>query len=40
MSCSWQKIWRYPVKSMGGERLAHAKVGPMGIEATGCARRG
>ena len=26
------EIWRYPVKSMGGERLIHAKVGPLGIE--------
>jgi len=26
------EIWRYPVKSMGGERLARATVGPLGIE--------
>jgi len=26
------EIWRFPVKSMGGERLEHAVVGPLGIE--------
>lgn len=26
------EIWRYPVKSMGGERLEEATVGPLGIE--------
>jgi len=25
-------IWRYPVKSMGGERLSRAVVGPLGID--------
>ena len=27
-----QEIWRYPVKSMGGERLDEAILGPLGIE--------
>jgi uncharacterized protein YcbX len=27
-----RNIWRYPVKTMGGEELRHAKVGPLGIE--------
>lgn len=27
-----EQIWRYPVKSMGGERLMTATVGPLGIE--------
>lgn len=27
-----QEIWRYPVKSMQGERLAGATIGPAGIE--------
>ena len=27
------EIWRYPVKSMGGERLSRAKVGPKGISS-------
>lgn len=26
------EIWRYPVKSMAGERLDHAPIGPLGIE--------
>lgn len=26
------EIWRYPVKSMGGERLAEAVLGPLGID--------
>jgi hypothetical protein len=26
------EIWRYPVKTMGGERLARALVGPLGID--------
>ncbi len=26
------QIWRYPVKSMAGERLNHARVGSLGIE--------
>ena len=26
------QIWRYPVKSMAGERLEQARVGPLGIE--------
>lgn len=26
------EIWRYPVKSMAGERLGHARVTPLGIE--------
>lgn len=26
------EIWRYPVKSIGGERLTSASVGPLGIE--------
>lgn len=26
------EVWRYPVKSMGGERLASALIGPTGIE--------
>ncbi len=25
------QLWRYPVKSMGGERLAHSTLGPRGI---------
>ena len=27
-----EQIWRYPVKSMGGERLNHARIGSLGIE--------
>lgn len=27
-----KELWRYPVKSMAGERLARAEVGPAGIE--------
>ena len=27
-----QQIWRYPVKSMGGERLTHARIGSLGLE--------
>ena len=26
------ELWRYPVKSMGGERLEHAWLGPLGVE--------
>lgn len=26
------ELWRYPVKSMGGERLERARIGPLGIE--------
>lgn len=26
------QIWRYPVKSMAGERLKCARIGPLGIE--------
>ncbi len=26
------EIWRYPVKSMAGERVEHIKVGPLGLE--------
>ncbi|MDH4154174.1 MAG: MOSC N-terminal beta barrel domain-containing protein [Nitrospira sp.] len=26
------QIWRYPVKSMAGERLEQARIGPLGIE--------
>jgi len=26
------EIWRYPVKSMGGERLSEAALGPLGVE--------
>ncbi len=26
------QIWRYPVKSMAGERLTHARIGALGIE--------
>jgi uncharacterized protein len=26
------EIWRYPVKTMAGERLARARLGPLGIE--------
>lgn len=26
-----REIWRYPVKSMGGERLQHATLGPLGL---------
>lgn len=26
------ELWRYPVKTMGGERLARARIGPLGIE--------
>lgn len=28
------QIWRYPVKSMAGERLEQARIGPLGIEET------
>jgi uncharacterized protein YcbX len=27
-----EQIWRYPVKSMGGERLNHARIGSLGLE--------
>ena len=27
-----KEIWRYPVKSMAGERLDHAALGPLGLE--------
>ena len=27
-----EQIWRYPVKSMAGERLEHARIGALGIE--------
>lgn len=26
------ELWRYPVKTMGGERLERARIGPLGIE--------
>jgi uncharacterized protein len=26
------EIWRYPVKSMGGERLGEATLGPLGVD--------
>ena len=26
------QIWRYPIKSMGGERLNHSRIGSLGIE--------
>ena len=26
------EIWRYPVKSMAGEQLQHARIGPLGVE--------
>jgi uncharacterized protein YcbX len=26
------ELWRYPVKTMGGERLQRARVGPLGVE--------
>ena len=26
------ELWRYPVKTMAGERLEKATVGPLGIE--------
>jgi uncharacterized protein len=26
------ELWRYPVKTMGGERLRRARIGPLGIE--------
>lgn len=26
------QIWRYPVKSMAGEQIDHARIGPLGIE--------
>jgi len=26
------ELWRYPVKSMAGERLERARIGPLGIE--------
>jgi uncharacterized protein YcbX len=26
------EIWRYPVKTMAGEQLQHARIGPLGIE--------
>ena len=25
------ELWRYPVKSMAGEKLASAKIGPLGL---------
>lgn len=28
------QIWRYPVKSMAGEQMNHARIGPLGIEET------
>src|SRR5499427_4623244 len=32
MSSMWvSEIWRYPVKSMAGEKLERADVGPLGI---------
>ncbi len=31
MAAAVHSIWRYPVSSMGGERLDHADVGPTGI---------
>ena len=27
-----EQIWRYPVKSMGGERLNHVRIGSLGLE--------
>jgi uncharacterized protein YcbX len=27
-----EELWRYPVKTMGGELLARARIGPLGIE--------
>ena len=27
-----EQIWRYPIKSMGGERLNHARISSLGIE--------
>jgi len=26
------ELWRYPVKTMAGEMLRHAAIGPLGIE--------
>ena len=26
------ELWRYPVKTMGGEPLDRARIGPLGIE--------
>lgn len=26
------EIWRYPVKTMAGEQLQRARIGPLGIE--------
>ena len=26
------ELWRYPVKTMAGERLERARIGPLGIE--------
>lgn len=31
MAVKLAEIWRYPVKSMGGERLDHARLGALGI---------
>ena len=30
------ELWRYPVKSLGGERLEHANIGDWDFSATGC----
>ena len=27
-----EQIWRYPIKSMGGERLSHVRIGSLGID--------
>jgi MOSC domain-containing protein len=26
------EIWRYPVKTMAGEKLQRARIGPLGVE--------
>jgi uncharacterized protein YcbX len=26
-----KELWRYPIKSMAGERISHAEVGELGI---------
>lgn len=27
-----KEIWRYPIKTMAGEKLEHARIGPLGVE--------
>jgi uncharacterized protein YcbX len=32
MAVKIKEIWRYPIKTMAGEKLKHARMGPLGIE--------